>query len=176
MIRHCTLPAAILVALSVSAGIATADPAAPDGAATEVFTIGKCFDPSQPPPQRPAIIDYNCDNTGVLQDMSWSSWGAAGAKGQGLDSSVECQPNCAQGTRLVNPVVVHLWNPVASQSATCPPGLRFYSDMTIAYPQTAPPWINPGSEWSPGTDFVTVDGMPAVHFSGLSSNCEDQLR
>ena len=37
-------------------------------------------------------------------------------------------------------------------------------------------WINPGAEWTPGTDFVEVDGMPAVHFSGLTSNCEPGLR
>ena len=35
----------------------------------------------------------------------------------------------------------------------------------------APPWITPGVTWSPGTDFVTVDGMPAVHFSGLTPTC-----
>jgi hypothetical protein len=122
------------------------------------------------------IFDYNCDKTGVLQDMNWSTWGANDAKGHGLDSSVECRPNCAQGTRLLNPVVVHAWNALPSPSPTCPPGLRFYSDMTVAYPQTVPPWINPGAEWSPGTDFVTVDGMPAVHFSGLGSNRDDQLR
>jgi hypothetical protein len=28
-----------------------------------------------------------------------------------------------------------------------------------------------GTTWTPGTEFVTVDGMPAVHFSGLSPNC-----
>ncbi|MUL85713.1 MULTISPECIES: hypothetical protein [unclassified Mycolicibacterium] len=98
------------------------------------------------------------------------------SKGKGVDSSVQCQPNCAQGARLVNPVVVHAWNPMVSQSPACPSGLRFYSDMTIAYPQGAPPWIDPGAEWSPGTNFVTVDGMPAVHFSGLTSNCEGALR
>jgi hypothetical protein len=32
-------------------------------------------------------------------------------------------------------------------------------------------WIQPGSTWSPGTEFVTVDDMPAVHFSGLTPAC-----
>ena len=40
---------------------------------------------------------YNCDTTGVMQDMTWSAWGADGARGTGTDSSVECQPNCAAG-------------------------------------------------------------------------------
>jgi hypothetical protein len=44
--------------------------------------------------------------------------------------------------------------------------LHCYSDMPIAYPKGVPPWIKSGTAWSPGTDFVTVDGMPAVHLSG----------
>ena len=92
-----------------------------------------------------------------MHDMTWSTWGADGARGTGTDSSVECQPNCAQGATLVNPIVVHAWNPVGSPSPTCPSDVKFYSDLTIAYPEGAPPWINPGTTWSPGTDFVTVD-------------------
>ena len=44
------------------------------------------------------------------------------------------------------------------------PNLQFYTDMTVAYPQGAPPWIKPGSQWSGDTLFTTVDGMPAVHY------------
>jgi hypothetical protein len=43
--------------------------------------------------------------------------------------------------------------------------------MTIAYPKGAPPWIAPGTTWSAGTDFVTVDDMPAVHLSALTPSC-----
>jgi hypothetical protein len=94
-----------------------------------------------------------------------------GARGTGTDSAVECKPNCAEGTRLFNPIVVHAWNASAPTSSACPPGVQFYSDLTIAYPHGVPPWITPGTTWSPGTDFVTVDGMPAVHFSGLTPSC-----
>jgi hypothetical protein len=76
-----------------------------------------------------------------------------------------------QGTRLTNPVVVHAWNPLPPTSALCPEGVRFYSDLSIAYPKGAPPWIEPGTTWDVGTDFVTIDGMPAVHFSDLKPNC-----
>jgi hypothetical protein len=138
---------------------------------TAVYAIGKCFDLAMPPPQRPTRFDYNCDGTGVLQDMMWTTWGVDGAKGTGTDSSIECKPNCAQGTRLTNPVVVHAWNPLAPNSALCPSGVRFYSDLSIAYPEGAPPWIKPGTTWDEGTDFVTIDGMPAVHFSELKPNC-----
>lgn len=139
-----------------------------------MFAIGKCYDPSQPPVERPVSFQYNCDNTGVMQEMTWTSWGADGADGTGTDRAVECQPNCAQGTALVNPIVVHAWNPVTPASSECPQGVKFYTDMTIAYPGDAPPWIAPGTTWSAGTDFVTVDGMPAVHYSGLTPTCAPQ--
>jgi hypothetical protein len=155
------------VTLILAPAAAVADPQ-PD---TTVYAIGKCVDPDQAAQQRPGRFDYNCDGTGVLENMTWTSWNRDGARGAGTDSSVECQPNCAQGARLTNPVVVHAWNPQPATSAACPPGVEFYSDMTIAYPKTAPPWIIPGTPWDAGTDFVTVDGMPAVHFSGLSPNC-----
>ena len=58
----------------------------------------------------------------------------------------------------------------------CPADARFYTDLTIAYPENVPPWIRPDTQWYPGTDFVVVDEMPAVHFSDLTSNCEDHLR
>ena len=167
MIRTFAIAAGAVVLFGGSA-VASADPAEQD---TTIFAIGKCYDPSQPPVQRPASFAYNCDTTGVMQDMTWSSWGADGARGTGTDSSVECKPNCAEGTRLLNPIVVHAWNPVTSTSPACPPDVKFYSDLTIAYPKGAPPWIKPGTTWSPGTDFVTVDDMPAVHFSGLTPTC-----
>lgn len=137
-----------------------------------IYSIGKCFHPANAPIQRPESFAYNCDNTGVMKDMTWSSWGADGAHGSGTDRSVECQPNCAQGATLTNPIVVHAWNPVTSPSAACPQDVKFYTDMTIAYPKGVPPWIQPDTTWSPGTDFVTVDGMPAVHYSGLTPTCE----
>lgn len=187
MIRHfAAMTAAALTAVAaalLSAGPAAAEPSAPDHEVVldanpdgDVYAIGMCYDPAHPLPQRPGVFDYNCDKTGVLQDMTWTEWGPDGARGTGIDNAIECQPNCAEGTRLLNPVVVHAWNPQPSDSPTCPVNARFYSDLTIAYPHDVPPWIAPGAEWAPGTDFTTVDGMPAVHFSGLTSKCEDQLR
>ena len=161
--------AATLVAYFGLSATASAEPTEQDGTA---YAIGKCYSPGQPPVQRPASFAYNCDNTGVMQDVTWSAWGSDGAHGTGTDSSVECKPNCAEGATLVNPIVVHAWNPVTSPSAACPHDVKFYSDLTIAYPKGAPPWINPGTTWSPGTDFVTVDGMPAVHYTESTPTCE----
>jgi hypothetical protein len=160
--------AAGAVAVFGASATASADPAEQDAT---VYAIGKCYDPSRGPVQRPDSFDYNCNTTGVMKHMTWSAWGHE-ARGAGDDWSVECQPNCAEGTTLVNPIAVHAWNPVPSPSAACPPDVKFYTDVTIAYPKGAPPWITPGTTWSPGTDFVTVDGMPAVHYSGLTPTCE----
>jgi len=135
------------------------------------YAIAKCITAEHPAQPEPERFDYNCDGTGVLQGMTWTSWDAKGAKGSGEDDSLECQPNCAQGTRLTNPVVVHAWNPQPATDSHCPRGFLFYTDMTIAYPDDAPPWIKPNTTWDEGTDFVTVDGMPAVHFSGMKPSC-----
>lgn len=140
--------------------------------ATTVFAIGKCFNPSQPAPQRPTRFD--CDGTGVMQDMTWTSWGADVATGTGTDASIWCQPNCAQGPLLTNPILVHAWNPLPPKSTDCPPDIKFYSDLTIAYPEGVPPWIIPGTTRADGTEFLTIGGKPAVHFSGLTPNCRPE--
>lgn len=161
--------AAGAVAVFGASAAASADPAAEQDAT--IYAIGKCYDPGRGPVQRPDSFDYNCNTTGVMKHMTWSAWGQE-ARGTGDDWSVECQPNCAEGTTLVNPIAVRAWNPVPSPSAACPSDVKFYNDLTIAYSNGAPPWIKPGTTWSPGTDFVTVDGMPAVHYSGLTPACE----
>lgn len=154
-------------ALTWTSGVAIADPQP----GQTVYAIGKCVTVEQPASAEPQRFDYNCDNTGVLEDMTWTEWGYDGAKGAGEDSSIECQPNCAQGRTLTNPVIVHAWNPRQERNSECPPGVAFYRDMTIAYPEGAPPWIKPDTNWDEGTDFVTVDGMPAVHFSNMNPWC-----
>jgi hypothetical protein len=154
-------------ALTWTSGVASADPQ-PD---KTTYAIGKCVTVEQPASAQPVKFDYNCDNSGVLDAMTWSAWGYDGAKGTGTDTSLQCQPNCAQGKRLTNPVVVHAWNPSQERNSDCPPGVAFYRDMTLAYPKDAPPWIKPGTTWDEGTEYVEVDGMPAVHFSNMKPWC-----
>jgi hypothetical protein len=150
--------AAVMTALSWTA----APPAAADPPTANL--IGACWDPSQPVDEKPATIVYGCDNSSVMQDMTWSSWDATGATGTGTDNAVECQPNCAQGQRLFNPIIVHAWNPLPPNKFGCPGGVDFYSDYTVAYPDTVPPWVKPGTSWSADVDYVYVDGLPAAHF------------
>lgn len=155
--------------LGLTAPAAAADPAVPEpGYDTVTYLIGKCWDPSRPVEQEPTTVEYNCDGTAAMENMAWSSWGADGATGSGTDNSVECKPNCATGPRLVNPIVVHAWNPRPADG--CPPNLQFYGDLTVAYPQGVPPWIKPGTQWAPDTLFTTVDGMPAVHYVNQSAH------
>ncbi len=161
-----------IVAAAAFAGLTApasfADPATPDpGYDAVTYLIGTCWDPSQPVVQEPTTVKYNCDGTSVMRDMVWTSWGSDGATGTGTDDSVECKPDCATGARLVNPIVVHAWNP--KPATGCPPNLQFYADLTVAYPQGVPPWIKPGTQWTPDTLFTTVDGMPAVHYINLSA-------
>ena len=102
--------------------LATAGQAAAAPADATAYAIGKCFAAGDVPVVQPSRFAYNCDETGVMQDMTWSSWGSDGARGTGFDNAVECQPNCAQGTRLVNPIVVHAWNPDDADDAGLPAG------------------------------------------------------
>lgn len=159
MIRAAVITAtAVMAACGLTASpVALADPAT-------TYMFGACFTPDQPVLEQPVTIMYGCDGTSSMQDMTWTSWGADGATGTGTDNSVQCQPNCAQGQRLLNPIIVHAWNPLPPKTPGCPAGVDFYSDYTVAYPQGVPPWVKPGTSWAADVDYVYVDGMPAVHF------------
>jgi hypothetical protein len=171
MLRAAVLP--ILVGALASGFLALAPQAA---AEPEAYLIGACWDPGKPVEQEPSTIIYGCDSSSVMVDMTWTSWNADGATGTGTDDAVECQPNCAQGRRLANPIIVHAWNPLSASDIGCPPGIEFYSDYTVAYPAGVPPWVRPGTSWTEGVDYVYVDGLPAVHFSGQRPfSCTPQL-
>ena len=144
---------------TAAAGAATAEPGTPTQ-----YTFGRCYDSTQPVAEKPQRVVYGCDSTNVMVDMTWSSWGAAGARGTGTDDAIECQPNCAQGSHLVNPIVVHAWNPLPADKPGCPDDVEFYSDFTVAYPAGVPPWVVPGTTWGSDVEYTYVDGMPAVHF------------
>ncbi|MCX2929583.1 hypothetical protein ORI20_04810 [Mycobacterium sp. CVI_P3] len=158
--RAVTIGAAALAMILCPAGTAAADPAQ-DGI---VYVFGSCYDPSQPLQEKPQQVVYGCDSTSIMENMTWSTWGADGATGTGTDNAVRCQPNCAQGPHLYNPIVVHAWNPAPADKPGCPANARFYTDVTVAYPAGVPPWVVPGTTWGPDVEYTYVDGMPAVHF------------
>lgn len=161
MIRPATTLAAV-VALPLAAALVS--PQAPAGAQpATTYALATCYDVDQTIAERPQRAVYNCDGSAAIEEMTWTSWGPDGATGTGLDDAIECKPSCAEGARLVNPIVVRAWNPRPVQG--CPADVAFYSDMTFAYPEGVPPWITPGTTWDDGVEFVTIDGMPGVHWS-----------
>jgi hypothetical protein len=163
MVRAVTIGGAALAMMLSGLATAASATAEPAPGAT-VYMFGSCYDPSQPLQEQPQRVVYGCDSTSIMENMTWSSWGADGARGTGTDNAVQCQPNCAQGPHLNNPVVVHAWNPAPAGQRGCPDNAQFYTDFTVAYPAGVPPWVIPGTTWGPDVEYTYVDGMPAVHF------------
>jgi len=134
------------------------------------FAIPGCYNPSVPPVERPKKLNIlGCASVAVaLQDMSWSSWGPQGADGTGTAVFKICDPNCAAGYQLTDPVVVHAWNAQPPRpDAICQTGLKIFADMVLAFPGAAPP---PTAQKT-NTQY---NGMPAVHYVDYSgANARD---
>ncbi|ORB41110.1 hypothetical protein BST39_12775 [Mycobacterium paraseoulense] len=129
------------------------------------FAIPGCYNLSVPPVERPKRLNVlGCASVAVaLQDMSWSSWGSQGADGTGTAVFKVCDPNCAAGYQLTEPVVVHAWNPQPPRrEAICQAGLDIFADMILAFPKGVPP---------PNVQKMNAqyNGLPAVHFANYSS-------
>jgi len=129
-------------------------------AAPSSFAIPGCYNLSVPPVERPKTLNVvGCASVAVaLQDMSWSSWGPQGADGTGTAVFKICDPNCAAGYQLKDPVVVHAWNPQSPRpDAICQVGLKIFADMILAFPKDVPP---------PTAQEIDTqyNGAPAVHF------------
>jgi hypothetical protein len=134
------------------------------------FAIPGCYNPSVPPVERPKKLNIlGCASVAVaLQDMSWSSWGPQGADGTGTAVFKICDPNCAAGYQLTDPVVVHAWNAQPpGPDAICQAGLKIFADMVLAFPEATPP---PTAQKT-NTQY---NGMPAVHYVDYSgANARD---
>ena len=129
------------------------------------FAIPGCYNLSVPPVERPKRLNVlGCASVAVaLQDMSWSSWGPQGADGTGTAVFKVCDPNCAAGYQLTEPVVVHAWNPQPPRrEAICQVGLNIFADMVLSFPKGVPP---------PNVQKMNTqyNGQPAVHFANYSS-------
>src|SRR5262249_29316334 len=124
------------------------------------FAIPGCYGRSVQPSARPTKLNIlGCASVAVaLQDMSWTSWDPRGADGNGTAVFKVCEPNCAQGYQLTDPVAVHAWNPQPPRKDSgCPAGLDVFSDMILAFPKDVPP-----RDVSKIT--TQYNGMPAVHY------------
>jgi hypothetical protein len=126
--------------------------------------IPGCYNPSDPPTERPKRLNIlGCASVAVaLQNMSWGSWGPRGADGTGTAVFKICDPNCAAGYQLTDPVVVHAWNPQPPRpEAICPVGLKIFADMILAFPKGVPPPTAQKMD-------TQYNGMPAVHYVNYS--------
>lgn len=143
-----------------SSAQSTSQPLAPP----DSYAIPGCYNPAVQPSPRPKKLNVlGCASVAVaLQDMSWSSWGPQGADGTGTAVFKLCDPNCAAGYQLTEPVVVHAWNAQKPRSdAICQPGLKIFGDMILAFPKGVPP---------PNAQQIDTqyNGMPAVHYVNYS--------
>ena len=144
---------------STAAQSTSQPPAPPDS-----YAIPGCYNPAAQPSERPKKLNVlGCASVAVaLQDMSWSSWGPQGADGTGTAVFKLCDPNCATGSQLTKPVVVHAWNAqLPRREAICQGGLKIFNDMILAFPQGAPPPTAQKMD-------TQYNGMPAVHFVDYS--------
>ena len=144
---------------STAAQSTSQPPAPPDS-----YAIPGCYNPGAQPSERPKKLNVlGCASVAVaLQDMSWSSWGPQGADGSGTAVFKLCDPNCATGSQLTKPVVVHAWNAQPPRrDAICQVGLKIFNDMILAFPQGTPP----PSAQKMDTQY---NGMPAVHYVDYS--------
>jgi hypothetical protein len=128
------------------------------------YAIPGCYNLSVPPLERPRQLNIvGCASVAVaLQGMSWTSWGPQGADGKGTAVFKICDPNCAAGYQLKDPVVVHAWNPQSPRpDAICQAGLKIFADMILAFPKDVPP---------PTTQQMNTqyNGAPAVHYVNYS--------
>jgi hypothetical protein len=138
--------------------------------APSYYVIPGCYNPSVQPVERPKKLNIlGCASVAVaLQDMSWSSWGPQGADGTGTAVFKICDPNCAAGYQLTDPVVVHAWNAQPPRpDAICQVGLKIFADMILAFPKDVPP----PTVQKMDTQYT---GMPAVHYVNYSgANAHD---
>lgn len=143
----------------------TAATSQPSASPPQSYAIPGCYNPSVPPVPRPKKLNVlGCASVAVaLRDMSWSSWGPQGADGTGTAVFKLCDPNCATGSQLTEPVVVHAWNPQPPRrEAICQVGLEIFADMILAFPKgVPPPNVQPTN--------TQYNGAPAVHFANYSS-------
>jgi serine/threonine protein kinase len=109
-----TTPAASSTAPSAPGGTAATSPvstpastpAVAGPAQLPVLTVGSYTG------TKPTEIAYSGDATNVVTKITWSSWTATGASGQGTSDIDSCNPNCAQAPPSLVPTTVTLSAPV----------------------------------------------------------------
>jgi len=106
--------------------------------------VGDCKHSQVKPAQ---IIVYCADANGAFEQVHWSSFGGATARGSGSWMVNDCTPNCAAGHVHSYPVTLTL-----SQARKCPDGHKDYRVATARYSSlTRRPAGAAGRAGQPGT-------------------------
>ena len=105
--------AAKQAAAKAAAAKQTAAAAAPAPAPLPVLSVGDSNDYYSG--IKPAMIDYSADGGNVVTSITWSSWTADSAVGNGTSNLQGCVPNCAEGTETPVPATITLSDPVNGQ-------------------------------------------------------------
>ena len=84
--------------------------------------------------KQPVMIVTSADGSGVVQKLTWSSWGGATAQGFGLLEIDNCNPDCAQGPYTSYPATVTL-----SRLTPYGNGKQAYAQMVIRAPSAPYP-------------------------------------
>ncbi|MGZ4491512.1 MAG: hypothetical protein ACXVEU_12130 [Nocardioidaceae bacterium] len=92
---------------------------------------------------RPRTLLISGDGTLWVAKMTWSRWVSRRADGRGTSVANTCNPNCAQGHLVRDPVVVHLSRP----HHKC--GRWFFNRVVLHYPKTHPKFFKATEVFSP---------------------------
>jgi hypothetical protein len=97
---------------------------------------------TSPPPYRlstrPSVVVLACADDGLgVQNMTWTTWAAAAATGEGKFWQKLCQPNCATGKLGYYPVAVMLSSVRTSSQGP------WFSRLTVTWEGSRPPGSTP---------------------------------
>ena len=67
------------------------------------------------------------------RNLKWHHWGEPVSYGEGIASTDDCEPNCAEGTHTDHRIQF-----IASQAETCANGQRRYTRLTWSFPDGSP--------------------------------------
>jgi serine/threonine protein kinase len=99
-----TAPASTPATTPATSPASSATTSAP--AALPLLTVGSYTG------MKPTEIAYSGDSTNIVSKITWTSWTATGATGQGTSDINSCNPNCAQAPIKLVPATVTLSAPV----------------------------------------------------------------
>lgn len=142
--------------VSASAGAATTHAAAAAGDAPR-YVVLNCNENDKAQVE-PGTIYLACADDGIgLSHLHWTSWTPELASAYGTEWQNDCKPDCADGHFHNYPVVVELWGSAAVKGH---PAERRYTQVTISYPQSRPPFYVLNSNGKVVTTYPLSQTLP----------------